>query len=240
MQAKDRIILALDVDTKAQALNLVKELKDQVGAFKVGMQLFNSEGPAIVEEINDLGGQVFVDLKLHDIPNTVGAAGRVLTRLNALMFNLHAAGGREMMRKLAAEVADEANILAISPPLTLAVTVLTSISADDLVNDMLIKDYELTDVVVNWALMAKECNISGVVCSPREIQAIRSACGQDFKIVTPGIRPEWAVKNDQKRITTPSEAVRLGADYIVIGRPITAAENPKAAAIRIIEELEAI
>lgn len=240
MQAKDRIILALDVDTKEEALKLVEELKDYVGAFKVGMQLFNSEGPSIVEAINNLGGKVFVDLKLHDIPNTVGAAGRVLTRLNAFMFNVHAAGGREMMRKLSTEVMDEAKVQGINTPLTLAVTVLTSISEQDLVNDMFIKDMKLQDLVVNWALMAKESNMSGVVCSPQEITAIRSACGADFKIVTPGIRPEWSAKNDQKRITTPSEAIKLGADYIVVGRPITAAAKPIEAAQRIIEELEAI
>ncbi len=240
MRAKDRIILALDVDTEIQALDLVEKLKDYVGAFKVGMQLFNSVGPQIVEKINSLGGKVFVDLKLHDIPNTVGAAGRVLTRLEAYMFNVHAAGGRAMMDKLTTEVAREAEILGITPPLTLAVTVLTSISQPDLENDMFIRGMEIEELVANWALMAKECKLSGVVCSPREITAIRKACGSDFTIVTPGIRPLWASQDDQKRITTPKEAVELGADYIVIGRPIRAAQDPQEAACRIIEELEAI
>lgn len=240
MKAKERIVLALDVDTKEKALELVNDLKDYVGVFKVGMQLFNSAGPKIVEEINQLGGKVFVDLKLHDIPNTVSAAGKVLTRLNCYMFNVHAAGGREMMKKTADEVAAEALKLGINNPITLAVTVLTSISQSELENDMFIKDMKIEELVVNWALMAKESGINGVVCSPQEITAIRRACGSDFKIVTPGIRPAWAAKNDQKRITTPREAIELGADYIVIGRPITAADDPIEAAQKIIEELEAI
>ncbi len=238
MQAKDRIVLALDVDTPEKALSLVKDLKDYVGVFKVGMQLFNSVGPRIVNDINALGGRVFVDLKLHDIPNTVGAAGRVLTRLNCYMFNVHAAGGREMMKKLSTEVAAAAQEQGIEIPLTLAVTVLTSISQSDLERDMFIKDMQVEDLVVNWALLAKESGLDGVVCSPQEIRAIRQACGDDFKIVTPGIRPAWSEKNDQKRITTPSDAIKLGADYIVIGRPITADGNPVKAAQKIIQELE--
>lgn len=240
MQARERIVLALDVDTKEKALELVNDLKDYVGVFKVGMQLFNSTGPKIVEEINKLGGQVFVDLKLHDIPNTVAQAGKVLTRLNCYMFNVHAAGGREMMKKLADEVAKEALEQGINTPITLAVTVLTSISQQELETDMFIKDMKIEELVVNWALMAKESGINGVVCSPQEITAIRRACGPDFKIVTPGIRPAWAAKNDQKRITTPREAIELGADYIVIGRPITAAHDPIEAAQKIVEELEAL
>lgn len=238
MQAKERIILALDVSSREEALGLVKELKDYVGAFKVGMQLYNSSGPDIVKAINDLGGKVFVDLKFHDIPNTVAEAGKVMTRLNCYMFNVHAAGGREMMRKLSEEVEKEAKSLGIIPPITLAVTVLTSISQDELENDMLITGMKLEEVALKWAVMAKESGIKGVVCSPHEIRAIREACGPDFKIVTPGIRPAWSEKNDQKRITTPKEALELGADYMVIGRPITKADNPREAAEKIIKELE--
>ncbi len=238
MQAKDRIILALDVDTEKQALSLVEQLSPTIGVFKVGMQLYNSCGPQIVEKINQTGGKVFVDLKFHDIPNTVAAAGKVLTRLGCYMFNIHAAGGREMMNQLVKGVYEEAKLNNISPPLTLAVTVLTSISQSQLENDMFIKDKSVEETVVEWARMAQECGINGVVCSPQEITAIRNACGRDFKIVTPGIRPSWSAANDQKRITTPKEAVTMGADYMVIGRPITAADNPQAAALRIIEELE--
>lgn len=238
MQAQERIILALDVDSREQALALVKDLAPHVGAFKVGMQLFNSCGPKIVEEINQLGGRVFLDLKFHDIPNTVAAAGRVITRLNCFMFNVHAAGGREMMRQVVEEVEDEAKKLTVAAPLSLAVTVLTSISQEQLEEEIGVKGRKLKDLVVKWALMAKECGISGVVSSPQEIEAIRAACGPEFKIVTPGIRPAWSEKNDQKRITTPGQALQMGADFMVIGRPITQAENPVEAALKIISELE--
>ncbi|MDD2586875.1 MAG: orotidine-5'-phosphate decarboxylase [Syntrophomonadaceae bacterium] len=239
MQAKDRIIVALDVDTKDEALALVKNLKDYVGAFKVGMQLYNSIGPEIVKLINDLGGKVFVDLKFHDIPNTVAAAGRVMTRLNCFMFNVHAAGGKEMMSTLAKAISEEADKLGSHAPVSLAVTVLTSISQNELEKEMLIKNIELKELVVKWALMAQESGITGVVCSPQEITAVRQACGPGFKIVTPGIRPAWSAKNDQKRITTPRQALDMGADYMVIGRPITRAQNPIEAAQKIIDELEA-
>lgn len=239
MQAKDRIILALDVDTRRQALDLVQELAPYVGVFKVGMQLFNSTGPDIVGEINDYGGEVFVDLKFHDIPNTVASAGKVMTRLNCRMFNCHAAGGRAMMTELSLAVEQEAARRGIAVPLTLAVTVLTSMAQNELENDMLISNWSVEEVVVKWALAAKQCGIGGVVCSPREIAAIRAACGNDFKIVTPGIRPAWSKADDQKRITTPAQAIKLGADYIVIGRPITAAANKIQAARKIIEEVEA-
>jgi len=238
VEAKDRIVLALDVDTPAEALNLVKELAAYVGVFKVGMQLFNSAGPDIVKRIHELGGQIFVDLKLHDIPNTVAAAGKVLTRLNCKMFNVHAAGGREMMSKVAQESREEALKLGIEAPLILAVTVLTSISDQELAQEMFVSNLKVEELVVKWALMAKESGLGGVVCSPREIVPIREACGPDFKILTPGIRPLWSAANDQKRITTPRDALQMGADYMVIGRPILKDADPRAAAQRIIDELE--
>lgn len=240
MLAKERIVLALDVDTPDEALKLVKKLHQNVGIFKVGMQLYNNEGPDIVKKINDIGGKVFVDLKFHDIPNTVAAAGRIMTRLNCCMFNVHAAGGREMMRRLNEAVQSEATDLGTASPLILAVTVLTSISQNEMENDMCVYGMKVEELVVKWALMAKECGMSGVVCSPHEIVAIRDACGPDFIIVTPGIRPAWSATNDQKRITTPAEALRLGADYMVIGRPITKADNPQKAVEMIISELEGV
>ncbi|MGI6452044.1 MAG: orotidine-5'-phosphate decarboxylase [Syntrophomonadaceae bacterium] len=239
MQAQERIILALDVDSAEQAIRLVQDLSGHVGAFKVGMQLYNSTGPDIIRRINDLGGKVFIDLKFHDIPNTVAAAARVITRHNCFMFNVHAAGGREMLKAAARAVEEEAAKLGIEVPVVLAVTVLTSISQQELESEMCISGIPIEDLTVKWALMSKECGISGVVCSPREIKAIRNACGKEFTIVTPGIRPSWSAKNDQKRITTPREAVDLGADYIVIGRPITGSPEPRQAADMIIEELEA-
>lgn len=238
MEARERIILALDVDSQEEALDLVKKLAGQVGAFKVGMQLYNLAGPDIVHRINDLGGQVFVDLKFHDIPNTVAAAGRVMVKLGCMVFNIHAAGGQEMMTEVTRAVKEEGARQGLAVPLILAVTVLTSISQPELEHDMLIKGLKVKEVVVKWAQLAQQCGIDGVVCSPQEIQAIREACGTDFKIVTPGIRPSWSEAGDQKRITTPRQALELGADYMVIGRPIIKAADQAEAARRIIAELE--
>lgn len=238
MNPRERIILALDVDSEARALELVEKLADSVGAFKVGMQLYNKVGPSIVQRINDLGGRVFVDLKFHDIPNTVAGAAKVMTGLNCFMFNVHACGGREMMTAAMQAVHEESARSGCEAPMVLAVTVLTSISEQQLHDDMFISGRTMEQTVVGWAQMAQECGLNGVVCSPKEIAPIRRACGSDFVIVTPGIRPLWSEKNDQKRITTPREALQIGADYMVIGRPITAASDPREAAKRIIDELE--
>lgn len=238
MQAKEKIILALDVDNLEKALTLVKDLKDYVGMFKVGMELYYSTGPDIVRQINDLGGKVFVDLKLHDIPNTASSAGRVLTRLNCAMFNVHAAGGFEMMQKTHEDSVEEAMKMGINPPLLLAVTVLTSIAQQQLQEEMMVSDLSVQDLVVKWALLAQKAGMDGVVCSPQEITLIKEACGAEFKTVTPGIRPAWSATNDQKRITTPRQALEMGTDYMVIGRPIAKADNPREAALKIIEELE--
>jgi len=237
MEATERIILALDVDSEKQALSLVEQLYDRVGVFKVGMQLYNSVGPGIVTRIIDLGGKVFVDLKFHDIPNTVAAAGRVMARLGAFMYNVHIAGGREMMTRAVESTAQEAGKLGKTPPRILGVTVLTSISNQQLRAEMKVNK-DVDELVVEWALMARECGLAGVVASPREIIPLRKACGRDFLVVTPGVRPAWSATDDQKRITTPREALLSGADYLVIGRPILAAANPREAAERIIEELE--
>lgn len=237
MQGKERITVALDVDTREQAMNLAQQLKNEVGVFKVGMQLFNSVGPSLVQDIAALGRPVFVDLKFHDIPNTVAAAGRVMTRLGAAIFNVHAAGGREMMRQARKAVDEEAARLGQPRPLILAVTVLTSIDQQAVNHDLFV-DMPVADLVVKWALMAKEAGMDGVVASPKEITAIRAACGADFIILTPGVRPVWSDTNDQKRVMTPREAYQAGADYLVIGRPITSATDPVIAARKIAEELE--
>lgn len=237
LSAKDRLIIALDVDTTAEALSLVDRLQEHVGVFKVGMQLYNSEGPEILKKIHDLGGKIFLDLKLHDIPNTVGQASSVLTRHGVFMFNVHTAGGSEMMKR-AAEAAQKISLeKGTTRPLVIGVTVLTSINQAILENEMGVSR-SVEEQVVKWAQLAKESALDGVVASPREIRAIREACGSEFAIITPGVRPEWAAANDQKRVMTPKEAVAAGASYLVVGRPITAAADPVEAAKRIVSEME--
>jgi orotidine-5'-phosphate decarboxylase len=236
LSAKDRLIVALDMNSAKAAKDAVHALKDRVGAFKIGFELFVSEGPSIVEMVLNEGGKVFLDLKFHDIPNTVARAARSSVRMGATFFDVHASGGRAMMEKAAEAAADEAAELGVKPPVTLAVTILTSLTEKDLKNDLNIcRNPE--DQVVSLAVMAKGCGMRGVVSSPKEAAAIRKAVGTDFIIVTPGVRPSWASTDDQKRFTTPLEAVNAGADYLVIGRPILKAGNPAEAAARIIEEL---
>jgi orotidine-5'-phosphate decarboxylase len=234
---KEKLIVALDVSTREEALTLVEQLWDKVGAFKVGMQLYNSVGPDIVKDIQFLGGKVFVDLKFHDIPNTVSQASRIITGKKAFMFTLHACGGQEMMEKSARAVRETAHDMKITKPIVLAITVLTSISQTVFENEVGIAK-PIQDQVVEWAQLAQRAGIDGVVASPKEITAIRKACGPEFVIVTPGIRPNWAASNDQKRILTPKEAIQLGATYLVVGRPITAHEQPGEAAQKIVAEME--
>ena len=216
-----KVIIALDTPDEQKALELVKLLKHKVSVFKVGLELFCSEGPEIVNKINDLGCKVFLDLKFHDIPNTVAGAARAALSTGAFMFNVHASGGREMMRKVR-EMVDSAELP--EKPIVIAVTVLTSLDESDL-NDINISKSPL-EQVKTLALLTKESGLDGVVASPREITAIREVAGQDFVIVTPGVRPAWAQAGDQKRIMTPAEALDAGASYIVVGRPVTAAPNP--------------
>lgn len=234
-QAKEKIIVALDVPTRGQALALAEKLYDDVGAFKIGMQLYNAEGPGIVRDIQKLGGKVFIDLKLHDIPNTVAEATKVLTGLQAYIMTLHAAGGKKMLAA-AAQSARENLPAGGRKPLLVAVTVLTSLSQQEF-NEEIGIDRPIAEQVVSWAKMAKSAGLDGVVASPQEIAVIRQACGQDFVIITPGIRPIWAAANDQSRIMTPKQAVEAGADYLVIGRPITAQPDQAAAAQRIVAEI---
>lgn len=235
--SKKKIIVALDVNTLEQALALVAQLHPYVGMFKVGMELYNAVGPRVVSAIREQGGEVFVDLKLHDIPTTVSRAARVLTKNRASVINVHASGGLAMMQAAASAVQDEAAVQGITAPQLIAVTVLTSMDQATLNSQLQIAG-TVEESVVRWAVLAQQAGLHGVVASPREITAIRKACGEDFVIVTPGIRPLGAAKNDQERITTPGEAVELGASYLVIGRPITQADNPIAAVEKIIAELE--
>lgn len=236
---KEKMIVALDVPSKAAALDIVRELKDNVGAYKVGMQLYNAVGPEIVSAITDLGGKVFLDLKFHDIPNTVAEAARVTTALGAFMLNVHACGGSEMMKKAAAAVREEAVKTGIPRPLLIGVTVLTSMGQRELTEEIGISR-SIDQQVSSLAMLAKAAGLDGVVASALEIDTIRTACGKDFTIVTPGIRPKTAAMDDQKRVMTPGEAVKAGADFLVIGRPITKAENRLNAVKEIIEEIEEV
>lgn len=235
-QAKEKIIVALDVPTRAEALDLVDRLYDEVGAFKIGMQLYNAEGPEIVREIQARGGKVFVDLKFHDIPNTVAEATRVITRNRAAIMTLHAAGGKKMLSAAAAAARETADALGVAKPLVVAVTVLTSISQQEF-NEEIGIDRPIAEQVIAWAEMAKDAGLDGVVASPKEIEDIRKACGPDFVIITPGIRPLWAAANDQSRIMTPKQAVEAGSTYLVIGRPITAQADQVEAARKIVAEI---
>ena len=237
MQAKDKICLAIDVKTKEDAQLLVSELKDYVGVYKVGKELFTSVGPEIVKTIVNNGGKVFLDLKYHDIPNTVAKAGEAATKLGVYMFNVHCSGGKAMMEAVAKSVKETAEQNSLSRPLVLGVTILTSISQEELNNELNIPG-TVEEQVVRFAKLAKDAGLDGVVASPKEIKAIRAVCGDKFVIVTPGIRPVWAKKNDQQRITTPKQAIDDGASYLVIGRAITAQENKAEAAKKILDEIE--
>lgn len=232
---KNPLIIALDVDTLEEAGRLADILGPYVGAFKVGMQLFYSAGTEAVQRVKKKG-PVFIDLKLHDIPNTVAGAARVLTRLGVSIINVHAAGGRAMMQAATGAVRDEAARTGLPKPLVIAVTVLTSMDQEAFNRDLGIPG-SVEDRVVSWATMAKEAGLDGVVASPREISAIRDRCGPDFAIITPGVRPQWAAANDQKRTMTPAEAVRLGATCLVIGRPVTGAADPVEAVKAVLNEI---
>ena len=227
----ERLILALDVDTEKEALEIVEELADLIGYFKIGMQLYYSCGNELVEKIQQLGGNVFLDLKMHDIPNTVYNGARVVSKLGVKITNFHASGGLEMLSKAAQGLSENPSQQTIG----IAVTVLTSLSNSDL-DDLGIEN-NVDTTVKRWALLTKKAGLKGVVCSPQEIKLVKQACGDDFLTITPGIRPKWSVKNDQKRITTPYDAIKSGGDYLVIGRPIRAAEDRREATKRILEEM---
>ena len=231
----EKIIIALDVSNKEEALSLVRQLKDTI-IFKVGLQLFTIEGPSLVKNLHDLGKKVFLDLKLHDIPNTVAGAVRMGVRVGVHMMTLHASGGKEMMASAARAAKEEAESAGKKSPLLLAVTVLTSL-----------KDEQLKDIgigagterqVLNLAELALQSGIKGIVCSPKEIEVIKKTYKKGLAVVAPGIRPKWAAAQDQKRILTPALALQKGADYLVIGRPITQAPSPHDAFLRILDELK--
>jgi len=237
LTAKERLVLALDVDDFKKAEELVGKLSDYVGVFKIGNQLFTAEGTEVVNMINEREGKVFLDLKFHDIPNTVARAAEVATKLGVYIFDVHTSGGYEMMKAAAEASKKISSALGLRKPLILGVTLLTSINQEILEKDLGIKR-RLEEQVVHLAKLAKEAGLDGVVASSREIKEIRKACGEDFVILTPGIRPAGKSSDDQKRIMTPGEAIKLGADFLVIGRPIRNASNPVEATKEILKEME--
>jgi orotidine-5'-phosphate decarboxylase len=232
-----KLIVALDVETAAKAREMVNALRGIVGMFKIGSQLFTAAGPDLVREIVSSGGRVFLDLKFHDIPNTVAAAGVEATRLGVSIFNVHAAGGREMMRRTVAAVTECVHDEGLIRPQIIAVTVLTSSNQTTLTE--LGFSSSPADLVRRFALLAKAAGMDGVVASPHEVGLIRAAVSKPgFIIVTPGVRPAGSAHGDQSRVTTPREALAAGADYLVVGRPILTAPNPARAAQQIVDEME--
>ena len=235
MSADQRLIVALDVNTMGKVQRLVEGLGDSVSYYKVGMELFYSVGSQVITYLHAQGKDVFLDLKLHDIPNTVGQSLAALTELGISMLNVHASGGPAMMIAAAQAVKNRAEALGIQRPKLIAVTVLTSINSGEW--NTLGYNLDLSKQVVHFARLAQSAGLDGVVASPQEAAQIRSACGDQFIIVTPGIRPSGAAINDQSRIASPATALENGAHYLVIGRPITAAQDPRQAAQTILQEM---
>ncbi|MEW6320099.1 MAG: orotidine-5'-phosphate decarboxylase [Acidobacteriota bacterium] len=231
----NRVLVALDVDTAAGALALADRLRGSVAGFKIGKQLFTAEGPAVVRALAERGDRVFLDLKFHDIPNTVAGAVRAAVATGAWMVNVHASGGRAMMAAAVESARQAAAAAGVARPLVIGVTVLTSLDQPALAETGVTRP--VLEHVVHLARLAQAAGLDGVVASPLETAAIRAACGPDFAIVTPGIRAAGqAGTDDQARTMAPREAVAAGATYLVVGRPITGAADPRAAAERIAAE----
>lgn len=230
-----KIIIALDVKNREEARAVLESLPE-ARLFKVGLELYTAEGPAMIDLVKSFGKEVFLDLKLHDIPNTVAGAVKSAVRHGVAMLTLHTSGGREMMKR-AVEAARETAEKENKPlPLILGVTVLTSLKDSDLQEIGFSSDSK--NQVLRLARLAVESGIEGIVCSPQELEPLRAELGSRVRIITPGIRPAWAEAQDQKRIMTPGEAIKKGADFLVIGRPITQAPVPREAFSRVLEELQ--
>ena len=225
------VIIACDFKDKEETLNFLNKFENEKLYLKIGMELFYSEGPEIVREIKKRGHKIFLDLKLHDIPNTVEKAMKSLANLNVDMTNVHASGTIKMMEAGLRGLTKEDG----TRPLLIAVTQLTSTSQEVMEQDLLIKE-NIEDVVMHYAENSKKAGLDGVVCSPLEVQAVKRKCGKDFLTITPGIRFSTDSKDDQSRITTPAKAKELGSDYIVVGRTITKAENPQEAYRKCVED----
>jgi orotidine-5'-phosphate decarboxylase len=232
----ERLIVALDVANADSAFALARRLRGRVGALKVGLELANAAGVGILDRLRDEAGvRVFYDCKLHDIPNTVAGATRAIAAHGVWMMNVHASGGARMVRAAAEALAD-AQVAAGARPLLVAVTLLTSIAPEELARELRVP-LDPTAYVRDLAFLAREAGADGVVASPHEVATIREGCGPDFVVVTPGVRPAGADRGDQRRVATPGDAVRAGATYLVVGRPITAAPDPAAAAEAVVAEI---
>jgi len=231
----EKLIVALDVSDLREAEKIVRELSPVVKTFKVGKELFTTAGPEAVQMVHAKGSKVFLDLKFHDIPNTVGAACEAAAKLGVFLMNVHALGGRNMMTQ-AGQAVRKGLSPGYIPPKIIGVTVLTSMADQDLREIGV--EHPVKEEVANLARLVQECGLDGVVASGQEIELIRKVAGKPFLIVTPGVRPAWAAQGDQKRIITPKEAIEKGADFVVVGRPITQDKDPRKAAERIIQEME--
>jgi orotidine-5'-phosphate decarboxylase len=239
-QGKDRIIVAVDVESAALAADLVTTLKDEVGAFKIGLELLLSAGPDIMNIVRKAGAtRVFCDAKLHDIPNTVASAVKSVCAFSPWLITIHTPGGSEMMKAARAAADQASSALGLERPKLLGVTVLTSIDQNTLSTELGVGEV-LSSQVVNLAKLAVASGMDGVIASPQEIELIRKSVPTDFLIITPGVRPAGADIGDQKRVMTPDDAVKRGADYLVIGRPITRADDPVAAARAIASEIDSV
>lgn len=236
LTSKERLILALDAESLDDARRWMEALRDEVGLFKVGLELFSRYGSQILEIMEKENIPYFFDGKFMDIPNTVAGASRALVGKNIKMFNVHALGGSDMMKAALKAAEDEAEKKKVDRPLVIAVTILTSLTRDVLEEEIGIKQ-SVEASVGRLALLTYRAGLDGVVCSANEVQTIRKLCGNKFLTVTPGIRPSWSGDDDQRRIVTPSQAIKNGSDFIVVGRPITRAKDMVDAARRVVEEM---
>jgi orotidine-5'-phosphate decarboxylase len=239
MKANERIILALDVPGYDEAIEVVRTFKDQIDIFKIGSELFTSAGPGIVEDINAMGKKIFLDLKFHDIPNTVSKTAIAAAKLRVFMFNVHTSGGFEMMKQAADTLAQYSLENNVPRPKLIGVTIMTSIDNTTLRDDIGV-GADMPEQVQHLASLAQKAGLDGVVASPEDAAGLRASFGKDFLIVTPGIRPSWSAMDDQKRASTPQAALKNGASYIVIGRAITSQTDPLGALKKIEAEINGL
>lgn len=238
MSIAERIIVPLDVSTEAEVIALIEQLP-QVSFWKVGLELFVSSGPGILRTLKAKQKRIFLDLKFHDIPNTVAGACRCAARYGVDLLTIHSTAGRDALKAACGAVQEGADQGECLPPKLIAITLLTSLSPRQLAFDLKIP-LELPEYALQMALLAQETGLDGAVCSPQEVEQLRQACGDDFLLVCPSVRPSWATAGDQARSLTPGQALLAGADYLVIGRPITAASSPESAWQRVCDELAAV